>query len=318
MPRRRPNPIAWIALAVAVLLLTVMIKAVGGGDSWQPKAVQLAQNQAKLGREVAALRTQLKSLDRLELFRRMRAWQRQASADLAGARELAPPKEGRVQNGYLIAAIGLRAGALRRFDPAVRNALSDTDLQVAQSQLINVMEDLLLADRSYELFRTSWRKDGGAKPPASQWIADEEDASPQGVGDFVRELRKQAPLKAIYNLAVVSVTIDPKPVGKDGDRDAIPFTKSLAVAVVIENTGNQRIAATTVSAVLISETDPEPKTVEGHVGSMAPKDRKSITLNGLDPAPGVLNLLRVTVGPVGEELNTIDNVREYPFLMRKP
>jgi hypothetical protein len=318
MPRRRANPLAWVALAVVVLLLILIVKAVGGGQGYAPKAAGLAQDTAKLGRDVVALRTQIKTLDRLELFRRLRAWQRDASGQLVRAEDLSPPKDFRRANGYLITALGLRSGALAKFNPAVRNALSDRDLQVAVSQLVNVMRDFALADRAYELFRSAWPKKE-SKPGASQWVADPEDTTIDGVTSFVRELRKQDALSAIYNLTVTSVSVDPKPTGKDQGIDQVPFTKSLDVTILVENTGNQIIPGTTVAVILTSETDPVPQTVEGQIGAMRPKDKKSVTLRGLEPtAGGRVNLLRVTVGPAGGERNALDNTVEYKFAMRKP
>lgn len=318
MPRRRVNPVAWGAVGFVVLLLVLLVRAVGGGDGYRPAALTLAQQSAALGREVAALRTQVRSLDRLELFRRLRAWERRSREHTDRSADLDPPGELRRSNGFLVTALGLRADALRRLNPAVRNALSDQDQQVAGSQLVNVMKDLVFADRSWELFRASWPRDADAKPSVSRWVADEEDASITEVTDFVRELRQQQALKATYNLTISSVTVDPRPAGQEGNVDVVPFTRSLGVSVIVENTGNQQIPATTVAAILTSESDPEPKTVEGQLGTMRPKDKKSVVLKGIEPTPGVRNKLRVTVGPVGEERNTLDNTVEYDFIMRRP
>lgn len=318
MPRRRVNPVAWGAVGLVVLLLILLVRAVSGGDGYRPAALTLASDSAKLGRDVAALRTQVKQLDRLELFRRLRAWERTSRGHNERAGELDPPGEFGRPNGFLITSVGLRSDALRRLNPAVRNALSDRDLQVAVSQLVNVMKDLVFADRAWDLFRSSWPKDADARPPVSKWVADDEEASIDEVTDFVKELRKQEALSATYDLTVTSVTVEPKPAGKEGNDDVVPFTKSLGVSVIVENTGNQQIPATTVAAILTSESDPEPKTVEGQLGTMRPKDRKSVTLRGIEPTPGVRNLLRITVGPVGEERDTLDNTVEYKFVMRKP
>jgi hypothetical protein len=317
VPKRRANPLAWVVLGVVLLLFVLLVKAIGGRDTYRAPALTLAQQTSKLGQEFAALRTQVKTLDRLELFRRMRAWERQARGELSKAEDLSTPHDYRRAGGYLMTALGLRADGLRRFDPAVRNALSDRDIQVSVSQLANVMSDLVLADRAYALFRGAWPAKV-ERPPVSSWVGDPDQASIDGVTSFVRELRKQDALAAVYNLAISSVSVDPKPTGKDRDADAVPFTKSLSVSVLIENTGNQVISSAPIVVVLTSETDPVPQTVEGQVPIMHPKDRKSIVLKGLEPTSGAINLLRVTVGPVGNERNTLDNTVEYKFAMRKP
>lgn len=318
MPRRRPNPLAWIAIGVVLLLLVLLVRAVGGRDSYAPAALRVAGSTAKLGAEASALRAKLQEIDRLALFRNLRAWQRRAEGDLEEGKKLEPSVDAAAANGYLVASLGMRAKALAAMNPAVRNALSDRDLQVAVSQLVNVMRDLSFSDRSYELFVESWPSKG-AKPPPSRWIADPQDATIDGVTNFVRELRKQEKLAADYNLTVASVSLGPKPTGKENDIDQVPFTKSLSVTVVVQNTGNQRIAATTVEAILTSETNPEPQAAEGQLGSMAPNDKRSVTLKGLAPTSGgPINLLRVTVGPVGLERNIIDNTVEVKFSMKKP
>jgi len=318
VPRRRANPIGWLGIALVVLLLALTVRAIGGRNRWQPAALQLAQGTSKTGREVTGLRTGLRSLDRLELFRRLYSWEREAREQDARVRDLSPPRESRKVNGLLVTALGLRADALHRFTPAVQNALSDRDLQVAVSQLVNVMRDLLLADRSYALFRDAWPK-GQARPPPSQWIADPEDATIDGVTGFVRELRKQQSLASVYNLTLTGVAVDPKPTGSERGVDLIPFAKTIDVSVVVENTGNQVVPTTSVAAILTSEIDPVPRTVAGEIGLLRPKDRKSVTLRGLAPAAGgAINLLRVTVGPVAEERNTLDNTVEYKFVMRRP
>lgn len=317
--RRKANPLAWLAIGVVVVLVILLIRAVGGGDDWSPGALRVAQDTSKLGRDVAGLRTQLKSIDRLTLFRRLRSWERDARAHLERGRALEPPGDRRGVNGYLLTSLGLRAEALTRFNPSVRNALSDRDLQVAASQLVGVMRDLELGDRSYQLFVAAWPRASERKPPDSRWVPDADDATIEGVTAFVRELRNQPALDANYNLTVASVVVDPKPVGKERNEELLPFTRSLAVSIVVSNTGNQPVPAVPVAAIITSETNPVPETVEGTVGSLRPGEKKSVTLRGLKPtAGGPINLLKVTVGPAGGERNTLDNTQEYKFVMRKP
>lgn len=317
MPRRRANPLAWGAVGIVVLLFVLMIRALAGGDEYSAPTLTLAGDTAKLGQEFSGLRAQLRDLDRLELFRRMSGWERRSREQVERAERLDPPERFRRSNGYLMTSLGLRAEALRRFKPAVQNALSDRDLQVSISQLVNVMTDFVLADRSYALFRSGW-PERERRPPVSGWVADPGDATIDGVTTFVQELRKKEALAAVYNLTVRSVSVTPKPTGKEREADLVPFTKSLEVTIVVENTGNQVIPASPVAAVLTSETDPIPRSVEGRLESLRPKDRKSVTLRGLEPTSGAINLLRVTVGPVGGERNTLDNTVEYKFSMRKP
>jgi hypothetical protein len=303
---------------VALIVVVLLVRAVTRGDDYSPRALTVAQNTVKLGRQVVALRAELKTIDRLTLFRRLRTWERDAKLQLDRARELDPPADRRAINAYLLTSLGLRSDAMRRFGPSVQNALSDRDLQVAASQLLGVTKDLLLSDRSYELFAASWPRSVRPRPGESRWVADPDDATVEGATGFVRELRKQPALAANYNLAIESIGVDPKPAGKEKEIDVVPFTRSLSVSVVVTNNGNQAVPAVPVAVVLTSETDPEPSTVEGNLGPLRPGEKKSVVLKGLEPAGGAVNLLRVTVGPAGGERNTLDNVVEYKFSMRRP
>ena len=310
---------AWGLVAAVVLLLILGVRAVTGGDDYSPRALAVAEQSTRLGRDVAGLRAQLKSVDRLSLFRRMRAWAKDARTHLDAARDLEPGADGRIGHGNLLTALSLRAEALRRFDPAVRKALSDQDVQVAASQLLAVMHDLELGDRSYELFAEAWPRAASRRPPESTWVADAADATIEGVTGFVRELRKQESLELNANLAIASVTVDPKPVGKERDQDLLPFTRSMSVSVVVQNTGNQQTGTTPIAAILTSESDPVQQAVEGSVGTLRPGEKRSVTLRPLEPTTGgPINLLRVTLGPATGERNTLDNVQEYKFSMRKP
>lgn len=316
--RRRPNPIAWLLVAVGVVLLIVVIRVLAGGDTYRPPARAVATETVKLGKEVAALRTQLKSLDHLALKRRLRTWERTATGHLAQVQKLSPPEDMRVANGYLITALGLRARAMHNYGPSVDNALSDRDRQVAVSQLLNVMRDLSLSDRAYELFRTAWPESDGEGPAASQWLADPDDAAIDEVTSFVRELNNQPSLQAEFNLTVSTLTLDPKPAAKENEIDVLPFARVIEVTLVVANTGNQAIPSVPVAAIITSESDPAPKTIEGRLASLRPGEKKSVVLRGIEPTAGVLNLLSVTIGPGAGERNTIDNKIEYKFRMRKP
>lgn len=313
--RRRPNPVAWAILIVLVVLVAFTARACGSGNPYPERALPVAAASAELGQAVAGLRERLSDLDRLELFRELRAWARTAAGHVERVAELEPPGDHRLAHGYLVTAVGIRADALRRLEPAVNNALSDRDLQVAVGQLTVVFRDLTLGDRAHELFRAAWP--GEQKPTESRWIS-EEGATVEGVRAFVADLRDQPALEEIYNLAVAGVTVDPKPTGKEGDLDVLPFTRSLSITVAVENTGNQRIPAAPLTAVLTSETDPRPQSAEGRVDALGPGEKASVTLTGPSPTGGgVVNLLRVTVGPVAGERNLLDNTSEYKFVMRR-
>lgn len=318
MASRRPNPLAWAVLLGIVLLVVLLLRAAfGGGSDYPPQAKALAADSAKLGREVSSLRSRIGELDRIALIRQLRNWRTAAKDQLDRARTLEPPEDHRIAYGYLVASLGLRAAALGDFEPGINNALSDRDPEVAISNLASVFQDLVSADRTYALFRDAWPDD--TKPEETRWVADpDEEAGLGGVSGFVSEIRKQPGLETTYNLKITSVTVTPKPTGEEREVDQLPYASSISVAVVVENDGNQDIPASAVVAILKSERDPRPSTVEGSVGRMRPGDKQSVTLRGLSPtAGGPLNLLTVTVGPIANERNTLDNSIEYKFSMAR-
>ncbi|HVE92381.1 MAG TPA: hypothetical protein VNE62_08810 [Actinomycetota bacterium] len=317
MRRARPNPAAWIVAAGAVFIVVLLLRACGRGDDYPERARSLASRSAKLGREVGGLRSDIPVLERNALFRRLDGWSTEGRRHVDEAKVIDPSDEHRLSHSYLVAALGVRADALERFRPAVSNALSDRDPQVASSQLESVIDDFRLADRSYALFIRTWAG-GDRKPDASRWAGGGSEFETQGVAGLVADLRKQPRLEAIYNLKIASVTVAPKPTGTERDVDQLPFTDTLRVTVVVENEGNQPVPPSPVAAILTSEEDPKPRTIEGRLDRLNPGRRLSVTLPNLQPATGgPINLLRVIVGPVGGERNLLDNEMEYKFVTRR-
>lgn len=314
--RSRPKPLAYALLALVVLLVFLLIRAATGRSDYPELARSLATEDSKLGSDVGRLTERIDSLDRLELIRTLKTWSKTASANLDTASKLEPPEDFRVPNGYLIAALGLRSESLKNYEPAIQNALSDRDIQVASSQLETIMIDLASADRSFDLFRSSWPVQG-AKPTESRWVGSPGEVS-RSVSAFVRRLRNLPALETTFNLKVVSVTVSPKATGSEGDVAILPASQTLTVTAVVSNEGNQSVPATLIAAILKSEADPRPQTVESRVGTLGPGKKQSITITGLKPTSGgAINLLTVTAGPVGGERNTLDNSLELKFKMPK-
>lgn len=311
----RPTPMAWLLIVAALAVGFLALRSCAAADPYPAEAEALAADSSELGAAVAGLSERLGDLERVELFRTLKSWARQADAHLGRAEALEPPSDLRVANGFLVGALGLRAEALGRFEPAVRNVLSDRDAQVVASQLRLVMADLVSADRLHALYLDRW-PDDREPPPAARWV-DPAQASTEGATALVARLRDQPALEAIYNLKVAKLTVTPKPTGKQGDLDVLPAGATLSVQVQVENTGNQRIPAATVDAVLTSETDPSARTAEGRVPALGPGESASVTLSGLRATSGgPVNLLSVTVGLVGGERNALDNKVEYKFVAR--
>src|SRR5688500_6892043 len=102
MARRRANPLAWAAVAVVVLLVVLVVRALGGGSDYPVQASQLAKSSAELGADVVGVRVRLDKIERLDLFRELRSYERKAVALLKRARDLDPPEDFRQANGYLL------------------------------------------------------------------------------------------------------------------------------------------------------------------------------------------------------------------------
>src|SRR5688572_5368099 len=102
MGRRRFNPKPLVVVAVVALVLVLLVRTIAGGDDYSEPANTVANRTAKLGREVSALPTQVRTLDRIDLFRKISGWQRQAKMDLAAVRDLKPASEQRIADGFLL------------------------------------------------------------------------------------------------------------------------------------------------------------------------------------------------------------------------
>jgi hypothetical protein len=95
---------------------------------------------------------------------------------------------------------------------------------------------------------------------------------------------------------VVTVTLDPAPVGTEGPAFIVPIAPSLRIQVVVANVGNDALRQLPVVAT-IGAPNGDVDTARQFV-DLAPGQRATVTLGGLRLVGGQPNLLTVTAGPV--------------------
>ncbi len=74
-----------------------------------------------------------------------------------------------------------------------------------------------------------------------------------------------------------------------------------------------------IKTTLKSENKPTDQTKETLIDAIPPDEKKTIVIKDLKPVKeGTVNLLTVTVGPVPNEKNPDNNLREYKFIIEQP
>jgi hypothetical protein len=218
----------------------------------------------------------------------------------------------RQTQGLLLTALTTRRDALAALADTLAGRFESGPPEEAVDRLVDVGGDLAVSDRAYELFLARLPDDARTTMPPSVWLSDPNRYARPEMSAFVGTLRASASLAPVRDVAVLTVTTDPVPVGMDGTNKVLPVSRTLKLQVVVVNAGNQAEKRVPVEAVVTSQGGMD--TARQFV-DLAPGQRATVGLT-LRPSPvGVLEL-KVRAGPLEGEGSLADNEQVSSYVMR--
>lgn len=316
--RRRPViPLLAVVLTVVIVVLRVADGSGGEGDAalaWLDEVRPIVADSNQVGAQLRDLRTSLAELDRPTAARRVDRLRREAEAHVREADAVEHPGSLRDAHALLLATLAVRARAVGALRPAVDAALGDAPVVDAVGLLSRVGDDLLVADRTYELFVEVAPEVRRGVTVASAWVEDPAVWSAGELGAWVETVRASRAPGPVHDLRIVTVGVEPPPVGRDGDVDVFPLTRNLRLQIVVANVGNDAERGVVVVGTVGlpgGAPDVARQFIDLDVGQ-----RQVVQIGGLAPPAGQPAVITVRVEPVDGETSIVDNLWERPALFR--
>lgn len=233
----------------------------------------------------------------------------EAKASYAEVVQVDAPAELDASRGLLLASLRARQAAVERIATALVTLSADAPTDPVIEGLIEAGRDLSVSDRAYELFAESLPAKARSAAPASTWVGDSDAWDRASVAAFIASLRASASVSPIHDVGLITVIPTPTPVGKEGENEILPQTKTLSLQVVVANVGNAAEKRVAVEAVATSAGG---MNVARQFVDLAPGQRRTVTL-ALKVAPGDPITVTVKVGAVSGETNLSDNEVQPPL-----
>lgn len=319
--RRRPR---WLVLLVLVALSFVAIRgmASSGSDSRSRRLAEQAyldemrpavERSTQQGVDLVAARNDAAKLGRVGITKRLERLEQDAAAVLREVRDADPPPSLASAHTLLESTMFVRSRATAVLATSLPAALAAEGTGDVVQPMATAGADLATADGIYAVFRRSLAPPSGrpaASMPPSQWVQSDSAWTEPQLRALVSTLRASATLAPVHDVAVIVVSTDPTAVAKDGEADVLPASRTLRLEVVVANVGNTGEKAVPVVAAL-SAPSGAMDTARQFV-DLAPGQRLTVTLGGLQPTRNEPMTLGVRAGPVDGESNVADNevVRE--------
>ena len=323
-PRRASRrPRRWLAAAVLVTLAVLITNAAVRArpntaetllaylDQIRPDV----QRSAGEGADLADVRASAIQLGRDGISRRLDRLVAEAKTTLASVTNVTPPASLRIAHAYLLTTLAVRARAAEDARTAMTAALAEGPADPVVQGLVSVGQDISLGDRSYQLFAASLAAAPAVPLPASVWVTDANAWSQPELNVFVTSLRSSTSLTPVHDLAVVTFTTDPPPVGVDAGAEVIPPTRGLQVAIVVADVGNLAERHATVTATLHINGSNTNETVRDFV-DLSPGQRVAMQLGSLHPASGTTGSLTIAISPAPGETALANNSQVWNVELR--
>jgi hypothetical protein len=219
----------------------------------------------------------------------------------------------RAAQGLLLTCLTTRAEALNRLHDTLAGRFESGPPEQAIEALVAVGDDLAVSDRAYLLFLDDLSDEARATMPESRWLVDPTSYERPEMAAFVGTLRAGASLAPVRDLAVLTVSTDPAPVGLDGPvNKVLPLVKTVRLQVVVANAGNVEEKRVAVEAVVTSQGGMD--TARQFV-DLAAGQRATVDL-AIQPSPVGVIELKVRAVPVEGEVNLADNEQLSYYVMR--
>jgi hypothetical protein len=290
-------------------------------QSYLDQVLPSVQDSAREGRDIADLRSQALSVSGSTVTGRINQVGAEAQQTLAGMQRLSPPKSMQTAHDLLVAALAIRVQGVQALSQLMSDVMSGhhdasaSNNAGSNNALLGVGQDFVAADRAYELFVKSMPPAVGPPLPGSQWVTDPNDYSAPSVAVFLAALKSAASAVPVHDTAVVVVTTDPAPVGRNGDVQIMPIAKTLNLQIVVGNEGNQTESNLTVSATISPSGYGASQMVRDFV-TLSPGQRRTVQLGALRPVPNQQSMLLVKIDNSVTETNIANNSKALTFIMQ--
>lgn len=316
--RRRPViPLLALVLTVVVVGLRLADDPGAEGDealAWLDEVRPVVAESNQVGAQLRDLQASVAQLERPAVSRRVARLQREAEAHVREADAVEHPDSLRDAHALLISTLAVRARAVADLRGALDAALGDATVADAVALLQRVGDDLLVADRTYQLFLDVAPDIRPGVTVPSAWVEDAAVWQAGELGAWVATVRASRAPGPVHDLRIVTVGIEPPPVGRDGDLDVFPVTRNLRLQVVVANVGNDaesRVVVTASVGLLGGAPDSARQFVDLDVGQ-----RQVVQLGGLAPPANQPAVISVRVEPVNGETAVVDNLWERQAVFR--
>lgn len=330
---RRKSPTRLLVLLIALLVLFYLIglisRSLGGIDTsalekYVADANRIAERSNRVAKGFDGLKSNVAETSRKELKSRLLDYAKESKKISEDCKKIEVPDDLQEAHTYLKFCLELRAEGLEKYTPALFNALKDNDPEVASGQISLALKDLALSDRVYVKYSSESKdvlKKYGVKASItlSKFLAQDTAYEKTSILPYIQELKGAKSLEEVHGIGLLEMSTDPKQIKFISSKKlaVLPAADTVSVTVVVENQGNQVEMNVPVIATLKSETEPKEQKKQAYFTSLAPGEKRDLTISGLRPTQDsdVVNLLTVTAGPVPNEKFTDNNVNEYKFIM---
>lgn len=225
--------------------------------------------------------------------------------------------------------LDLRASGVDEFRTGLLDALDKKDTQTSVALMSQGLTDLALSDQSFTRYRTQLlAKLKAAKSgelgfvqvaDSSPYVPNKQDALIGGVTEYIASFGGTETGNEIHGVAITGLSTSPASTDSTSSGVYIlPNAASFTVTVAVQNQGNQVEGNVPVVVSLTSDSGGTPQQVTKKITRLKPNEATSLVFDGLKPVTGSnnVNVLDLKAGPVPNEKNTENNVRQYRFRMQ--
>ena len=333
--RRGPAPILIIAVVIVALVICWIFGRGCGGNreareneklrKYTTDVNKLIASSAAVGAQFDSLRKEAGNMSRDDLSRKMEQLTDQAKTVASEAGKVEVPEKAAGLQPLLQLSLDLRVAGLEKFKSSILDVLDKKNLDSAPATMTQGLMDLVVSDQAFQRFRGTLESKlkaanvGFEKVVDSAYVPKMDDALSAEVSVYIGELAGTDSGDEIHGVAVVGLTTSPARVDRtESGISILPYSKTFTVTITVENQGNQEEENIPVVAELTQDSGGNPQKKTQKIASLKANESKSVVFEGLTPATGaeIVNLLKITAGPVKRERKTDNNVMELEFIMR--
>lgn len=337
--RRKPAPII-IILAIIILVFFCWLFGRGCGGGKEERELEAlrkyASNVNKLLEKSSALAVQFenvrgdaKNLSRDNIkdkFDRMIAEVKEVQAT---ADKLAVPTKARRTHPFLEVGFKLLYSGVRKFNRGLLAVIDNKSREAGTAQCVEGLTDLVVSDEALaefkrdlqNLLKSSQSGELGIIKVADivPFVPNKDDALPGNVSRYLSAFGAASAGQAIRGVAILDLSLSPATTGRTKTGvSVLPYSKNFAVSVTVQNQGNQVERNIPVMVTLTIETEATPQQLTKKITKLEPNETVTIVFEDLKPDTGGIktNIVRAKAGPVKDEKNLENNIRETRFVMR--